>query len=188
MSPIYFQKCPLSTAPFFILVSPHSLVSERQPAVTGASALGPHGTACTSGSSQSPSMTLEKSSSISVPQFLYKMQLGEYLLYGVVVKSKSRCQAEPLQLGNQPQLNRRVTGSSAGGQRGRGLGKTHKHCSQKKPCVARGLRVGKKELEDCILQVEFCLSVKVGGEPRQLKEERLEERRLLIIMSSFEPL
>lgn len=91
---ICVQKCPLSTASFFLVVFSHSFVSEKQPAVRGGLALDSGlALACLH------NVTLEKSSSIAVPQFLYKMELGEYLLYGAVV-NKSRCQTEPLALEN----------------------------------------------------------------------------------------
>lgn len=91
---IHVQKCPLSTASFFLVAFSHSFVSEKQPAVTGALALDSGlALACLH------YVTLEKSSSITVPQFLYKMEFGEYLLYGAVV-NKSRCQTEPLELEN----------------------------------------------------------------------------------------
>lgn len=43
-------------------------------------------------------------------------------------------------------ISRQITGSSAPGQSGVGLGEKHEHFRQKTTCEARGLHVGKKEL------------------------------------------
>lgn len=121
---MYVQKCPLSTASFFLVVFSHSFVSEKQPAVTGALALD-SGLALACLYYVTFVSLLCQVASLCL-SFFIKWSLESTCFMGLLlINCAVRQNLWSLR------ISRRITGSSAAGQSGVGLGEKHEHFRQK---------------------------------------------------------